>query len=154
MFRLEPPLPATAYQTYQIMAPVETHWREATCAEVACPNLEHGWVTRVREETDAEVAQGYTLGRRQAHYIRTTSGRRYVEHRTPDGITEFVFEPGQTCFGQHRVKTGRPEYFLRRGGDWRGDPTGARPFLHQRAQDWVEDFALHQQQLVDLIEKG
>lgn len=146
MFRVDPALPARAYQTYQILAPVETHWRDAACAEVDCPNYVNGWVTRVHEGDD--------LGKAQAGYIRHRAGRAYAEGRTPDGLTEFTFKPGQTCFGQHRVRLDRPEWFLRRGGDWRGDPSGAKPYLHTRAEHWVEDFALHQQQLAETIEKG
>lgn len=152
--RIDPALPASAYTTYQIFAPADTHWREVTCEEAGCPQQEHGWVTRIREESDVEAAAGHTLGRQQGFYIRYRSGRRFTEHRTADGLTEFVFEPGQRCFGQHRVRTARPEYFLRRAGDWRGDPTGRRPFLHTNPEHWVEDFALNQINLSEIIQKG
>lgn len=146
MNRMDPLMPAAAYQTYQILAPVETHWRDATCAEVACPHHERGWITRVHE--------GDALGQAQAGYIRHRAGRVFTEARTPDGLTQFTFKPGQRCFAQHRIRLDRPEFFVRRGGDWRGDPFGERPFVHSSAADWVDDFATHQQKIADTIEKG
>lgn len=154
MQRIDPALPAWMYETYAIIAPRETHWREATCDEVACPNLTHGWMTRVREETDEQIRAGNVLGLRQAHYIRAVSGRKFVEHRAPDGFTEFIFEPGQQCFETHRVPNGRPEIYARRHGDWRGDPTGERPYVHSRPEHWVEDMGLNQQRLTDIVRRG
>ena len=133
-------VPVTAMKTYAVAAPLATHWRAATCVEVDCPNHLHGWVTRVDERTE--------LGVSQAIYVRSQAGRRYREERDEGGLTVFTFEAGQTCFGQHRTPIGRPELFIVRDGDHRGNPTGNRR-VHQRPEDWVEDFALHQSRLAD-----
>lgn len=145
-FRLDPALPAGAYETYQILAPTQTHWRKATCAEVDCPQQAHGWITRVDERTP--------LGQAQATYIRRESGRSFRESRSPEALTEFTFEAGQTCFAQHQTRLDRPELFLRRHGDWRGNPTGERPYVHTQAEHWVEDFALNQDRIHTIIERG
>ena len=130
LFRIEPALPAAAMKTYHIAAPLSTHWRPATCAEVDCLAFLHGWQTSADETTD--------LGQRQAHYIRHDRSRKHAERRAETGLTVFQFEPGQTCFGSHRLPVGRPERFLVTGGDWRGNPRGDRR-EHVRPDDWVDD---------------
>jgi hypothetical protein len=132
-------------KTYEIKAPVTTHFRIGTCAEAQCRAHVNGWRTAVDESTD--------LGRGQAHYIRHSSGRKYVESRTEDGLTAFEFEAGQTCFRQHQVRIERPELFVVREGDWRGNPRG---FVrrHNNADDWVDDFANHQATLADRLKEG
>jgi hypothetical protein len=144
--RIMPQLPAQAFKTYQIVAPVSTHFRPASCAEVDCPNMAHGWRTVIDESTE--------LGQQQAHYIRRQSKRRVTEDRDETGLTVFVFAAGQECFAQHHARLDRPELFLVRGGDWRGDPAGVRPYQHTRSANWVEDFAEHQQRIADQQQKG
>ena len=87
---------------YRIDAPVETHTRKATCAEVDCSAWRLGWTTTVDTST--------RLGRDQARYIRNLSGRRLVEHREGQMVV-FTFEAGQRCFGEHRVSLDRPEVY-------------------------------------------
>ncbi|MEU6781497.1 hypothetical protein ABZ912_20015 [Nonomuraea angiospora] len=144
--RITPGLPAGAYKTYQIVQPLATHFRPATCEEVACGAHAHGWRTLVDETAE--------LGQRQAHYIRRQSGRRFVEQRTPEGLTAFTFEPGQRCFGRHQQPLERDPLYFVRGGDWRGNPLGGRPYQHRRGDDWVEDFAEHQDRISRQIERG
>jgi hypothetical protein len=144
--RITPALPAQAYKTYQIVQPLATHWRPATCEEAECGAYERGWKTAVDETTE--------LGQRQAHYIRKLAGRRFVEERHPEGMTAFVFQPGQRCFAQHQVPLEREPFYFVRGGDWRGNPTGVQPYQHRRGDDWVEDFATHQDRIARQIEKG
>jgi hypothetical protein len=145
--RLAPPLPAGSMKTYQISAPRATHWRPATCAEVDCAAHVHGWRTVVDESTE--------LGQRQAHHVRKVAGRAYTEHRDEAGLTVFTFEAGQRCFAadSHRLPVGRPEIYVVRGGDWRGNPRGDVR-KHARPADWVDDFAEHQQQLADRLAQG
>ena len=143
--RFPPLLPAAAMKTFQIAVPLATHWHTVTCADAGCEAHEHGWVTTVDEGTE--------LGQRQAHYIRRESGRRYAEERTPAGLTVFTFEAGQRCFAQHRGRNARPERFIERGGDWRGNPVGdVRE--HRRPDEWVDSFATHQDRLRTLRERG
>lgn len=144
--RITPSLPAQAYKTYQIVAPLPTHWRSATCEEALCGAHEHGWRTLVDETAE--------LGQRQAHYIRAMSGRRFLEERTVEGLTAFVFEAGQRCFQPHQVPLERDPLYFVRGGDFRGNPSGAAPYQHRRGEDWVEDFAGHQDRIARQIEKG
>jgi hypothetical protein len=144
-FRVEPALPPAAMKTYAVVVPRETHFRRATCVEVNCRNYQCGWQTRIDEDT--------VLGRQQAYYIRRQSGRRFQEVKA-EGLTVFVFEQGQQCFAQHEVPLERDPVFLVRGGDWRGNPLGVPPRVHRRAEDWVEDFAEHQQKLADRIKEG
>jgi len=145
MGRIEPNLPVNAYKTYEIKSPISTHFRPATCAEVACEAHLNGWQSTIDETT--------VLGGQQAHYIRKQSGRGFTEHRTETGLTVFTFEAGQRCFGEHQVRLDRPELYLVTGGDWRGNPTGERR-IHHNAADWVEDFGEHQLRIADQIERG
>lgn len=144
--RIPPVGPAAAYKTYQVLAPKATHFRPATCTEVECPNQALGWRTVIDENTD--------LGQKQGYYIRKESGRRFVEERMPDGLTSFTFEAGQTCFTDHQVSLERPELFLVRGGDHRGDPTGARPYQHTGPDQWLDDFATHQDGIAEELARG
>lgn len=145
MAAFQPLLPAHAKKTYSIKAPKATHFRKASCAEVECEGLAHGWVCLIDETTE--------LGQRQAHYIRAVSGRRFREERSEQGLTSFTFEPGQTCFTPHEVPLGKPELYIVRGGDLRGNPL-KEVRLHSRAEDWADDFATHQQQIADAIQEG
>ena len=143
--RIPPALPVAAYKTYQIAAPLATHWSIVTCADAGCEYLETGWDSLVDESTD--------LGQRQAHYIRRESGRRFTEERQPDGLTRFAFEAGQKCFTEHRGRNSRPERFVERDGDYRGNPTRRRREFG-RPDEWVESFSEHQDRLRTILERG
>ncbi len=132
-YRVPPALPAAAMKTYQIAAPLATHWRPATCEEADCLAYLHGWQTSVDETTE--------LGQQQAHYIRHDKTRKHAERRAETGLTVFRFEAGQACFTAHRLPVGRPERFLVVGGDWRGNPAGIPPREHTKPDFWVEDMA-------------
>lgn len=142
--RIEPTAPVDAYKTYQILAPRASHHRPASCAEIRCANHLNGWRTKVDETTE--------LGKRQAWYVRNEAGRAFTEERHGP-ITTFTFEAGQRCFTPHTVRLDRPEIFLVRGGDWRGNPSG-EVLKHQRAADWVDDFGEHQIKVAEQIERG
>ncbi|HEX6968890.1 MAG TPA: hypothetical protein VF174_08810 [Micromonosporaceae bacterium] len=137
--RIDPALPAYAYKTYEITSPISTHFRDATCDEAGCLAQRNGWETRVDETTD--------LGQRQAHYIRQRSGRQFTERL--DGVTVFTFPPGQRCFAGHKVPLERPEIYVVRGGDWRGNPFGDRQRLS--ADAWVNDFGEHQDRIARVV---
>lgn len=136
MFRIVPQVPAHLYKTYEITSPISTHYRTGTCEEAGCLAHQRGWQTSVDESTD--------LGQRQAHYIRTMSGRRFTERRTELGLTAFLFEAGQKCFAEHKVSLERPELYVVRGGDWRGNPR-REVRRHSGPDSWLNDFAQHQQ---------
>jgi len=141
--RIQPLLPAAAMQTYQVVSPLTTHWRAATCQEVGCEHHERGWATTVLP------------GSLEEGTIRSSGRRWVVEERTEDGFLRFTFPPGQPCFraSTHRVLLDRQELFLRRGGDWRGNPTG-EVYRHTRPDDWIDDFGTHQQRIADQIQRG
>jgi hypothetical protein len=156
--RIAPELPASAFTTYQIVSPIRTHFGPATCEAVSCPNFLHGFAIILNEQGSAEHA-------RAAHYIRHDRLRKHLETRTGDGLVRFEFQPGQSCFAaqngtwdaatpQHKTRLDRDELYFRRPGDWRGNPTGERPYQHKRPEHWVEDFAENQDRLIDQINKG
>ena len=141
LFRIEPALPVEAVKTYSIRQPADTAVK-AVCEQVGCEAWRHGWRSLIDE--------GTSLGRQQADYIRTESRRTFREGRTNGGLTVFTFESGQRCFADHQT---RPEIYVVRGGDWRGNPRGE--FLqHTRAADWVDDCANHQIKLADRLAQG
>lgn len=147
--RITPNLPPSAYRTFQIVSPLSTHWRPATCEEAECEQYARGWKSAIDESTE--------LGQKQAWYIRKQSGRKYTESRDEQpGLTVFTFEAGQPCFsaGQHKVPLGRPEHYLVKGGDWRGNPTGMSTRKHSKPEHWVEEFQENQDKLIQHQVKG
>lgn len=144
--RPDPVAPVQAYRTYQIVAPQETHWRPATCAEVDCPNWRNGFKVPVPAGEE---------GDKRAHLIKT-SGKPYRVEPGEDGIRWAVFPEGTACFSEptHRVQY-RPERYIVRPGDWRGNPGGRGAVReHTRPADWVEDVALHTAKVFDELRKG
>ena len=126
------------YKTYTIASPLSTHYRTGTCEEAGCLAHRHGWVTRIDESTD--------FGQMQAYQIRKRSGRRFTEAKEPAGLTAFTFEAGQRCFREHKVPLERPELYVVRGGDWRGNPRG-EVRKHTSPDAWVNDFGEHQDRI-------
>lgn len=143
--RITPALPVGAMQTYQVIAPVSTHWRDATCAEVGCKNHASGWRTVIDEST--------TLGQGQAYYIRHDRTRSHRESKLESGLTQFLFPPGQKCFTKHRIRLPRPEIYVVRDGDWRGNPTGRRT-VHSSARAFIDDFGEHQLAVAERQKRG
>ncbi|QDN57390.1 hypothetical protein [Streptomyces sp. S1D4-20] len=139
--RIDPAMPVGAYQTYSITAPRDVTV-VAACEQVGCEAWARGWDSVIDESTD--------LGKTQAAYIRGQSGRTFREMKTEAGLTVFRFEAHQRCFAEHRT---RPEIYLVRDGDHRGNPTG-RQRQHARPADWVEDFGDHQQRIAEQAERG
>ncbi len=147
LFRIDPVGPVQAYKTYQVAAPVRTHWRVATCAEVECEHYTHGWATTVLPgSSDEALVRG--SGRHWRGEVQ--GGPKPDEH----GMLRFVFPPGQPCFGahRHRVPLGRDPFFVVRGGDWRANTGLIR--RHTRGADWVDDFATHQDKLIAQQQRG
>jgi len=144
--RIEPALPARAFQSYQILAPTPTHWRRATCEEVDCVNYRCGWSSLIDTNTQ--------LGKQQAEYIRRQSGRKFVAEKMPElGFIKFTFEAGQICFSEHKARIDKPEIYLLRQGDSRTRATGG---IHRfdRADQWLDNFSSHQDRLKTLRERG
>jgi hypothetical protein len=123
-------------QTFALLQPLASHFRPASCLEVACPMYEHGWETRV--PVGSEMAEMARSLKGQYHFVETREG----------GEAVFTFPPGQACFraSEHRLSVERDPIALVRGGDWRGNPTGFRR-VHVRLDDWVDEFAEHQDKI-------
>jgi hypothetical protein len=136
------------FKTYSQTAPLSTHWKRGTCEEVGCDDLRNGFVTTVN--TDSE------LGRKQFYYLTHDKDRSYSMQRVGPTLFKFVYKPGNPCMrrASHRVPIGRPSFYLVAEGDWRGNPRRTPPMRHRRAEDWVEDFALHQRTIADAIQRG
>ena len=144
MSRIVPALGPGAYKSYSWRRPLETHWRAATCEEHGCRAYRFGWTTVVDTATE--------LGQRQADYIRRDRTRSHQEERSGTSLVSFTFGPGQQFFAgspahEHRKPIDRPPLLLVTGGDWRGNPRRVPAVVHASAQDWVDDFATHQERL-------
>lgn len=142
LFRLNPAMPTQAYDTYRLVAPVNTHYRDATCVEVDCPNYINGWKTVVDTSS--------VLGARQAQYIRMQSGRSFTVMESGPMVT-FTFPAGQRCFSGHKVPLEREPLYVVRGGDWRAVTRSPR---RVDASEWRDRFEENQGVLHDAIEKG
>lgn len=140
--------PPQAYKTYGMSMSLKTHWRAATCEEVDCAAYRFGWASTFDVSTK--------LGMRQFEYCKGDRARSFSMQRPALNLVKFVYAPGNRCFSaaDHRVPLERPARLYVAEGDWRGNPRGTRPRVHQRAEDWAEDFAEHQGRLAAAIEKG
>jgi hypothetical protein len=133
--RPEPALPVQAMKTYSVVAPLDTHWRAASCEEVGCLAQHKGFQVRSDEST--------VLGQNQAAYLRYRAGKPFTETRE-GGITVFTYPPGTECFTQHKTRRSRSPLFVVRRGDWRGY---GQAQVHSSPEAWVDDFASHQDRL-------
>jgi hypothetical protein len=140
LIRIEPSLPVGAMKSYTVISPADTSVVVA-CQVAGCQAYKHGWETTVDERSE--------LGMQQATYIRQGSGRTFTERKTGDGRTVFRFEAFQRCFAEHKT---RPERYIERGGDWRGNPRG--DVVRHNPDTWTESFGEHQQKLADRLERG
>lgn len=139
-------LGAESYQTFQIVAPKDTHTVPATCEEVECVHYLRGWMMKIDLGTE--------LGKRQAHYIKYSSGRAFTWENLGDGLVTLTFRSGQKCFQEHRKAIERDPVFRVKGGDKRGNPLRVPTRVHTKPEFWVEEFAENQQKIADAVEKG
>lgn len=144
--RIQPRMPAAAYRTFAVHSPVATHFRDATCREVECQQFARGWHTTLRVVADPVHAK-------MADWIRLHSGRSFT-YTENGGVVVFQFPPGQKCFRPHKVPVGRPELYIVRDGDWRGNPRGTDPRRHKRPEDFVDEFANNLDKLATAIGQG
>lgn len=120
-------LSPTKMVTHAIVAPLGSHWKRATCEEYGCLPHQNGW----RLETAGLTAEQVATAKR--------SGRRYVVEHDAQGAEVLIFEAGQQCFrvSEHWVRLEREEFFLRRPGDWRGNPDPhSSPLVFSGADAW------------------
>lgn len=143
-------LPERSMKTYALSAPVSTHRRRASCAEVDCERRARGWATLLDVSSPGHASA--------ANWIRLHSGLSFTVEQVGDAVT-FTFPAGQDCFdglgGRHTVPLDREPVYVVRGGDWRTDfRTRLATARRLDAADWVDDFANHQQGLYDAQERG
>lgn len=143
MNRIPPQGRVQDYKTYQIVAPLSTHWRPATCAEIDCPDYTKGWKLRV-EGLSPEML-----------HAAKTSGRKYTELDVTESEHWLIFEAGQPCFRArtHRKLLGKQEIFIARDGDFRGNPTG-NVRRHTKPEFWLEEFQENQENIARRIQQG
>ena len=143
MNRIQPQGRVQDYKTYQILAPVSSHRRPATCAEINCPNYLGGWKLRI-EGLPPEMV-----------YAARTSGRKFTELDVTENEHWLIFEAGQACFrsAEHTLPLDKQEIFIARDGDFRGNPTG-NVRKHTRPEFWLEDMQENLGRLHALHERG
>lgn len=141
VFRIEPDGPAEAYRTYRI-ASRRSERRVVSCRDFGCERYERGWLTRL------DVSTG--PGARVAAWVRDSSGRKFTMTQEGNEVV-FLFPPGQQCFELHWYA---PALYVVQGGDWRGNPRGVPPRVHANIQDWVDDYAENQRQVIDRVNRG
>jgi hypothetical protein len=147
--RIQPLLPPQHYKTYSARAPLSTHWRPATCEEVDCEDYRYGFVTTIDVGTE--------LGQRQFDFLTKRDKKRsHTRQNVGNGLWKFVYKPGTICmkYQDHRVPIGMPPLLLVVPGDWRGNPMHAPTIRHRSVENWVEDFALHQDRLAETAKRG
>lgn len=140
--------PPELFKTFGIHRPLRTHWRPATCAEVECDAHARGFQVRCDLRT--------VLGLDQARYIRDKAGRHFTHAFAEDGkVITFTFPAGQKCFKDHRLPLARPALFVVRNGDHRGSGR-RRPErrVFDRADQWADTFATHQDRLSTAAQRG
>ena len=137
-----PRLGAHAYKSYSWRQPLETHSHRVSCADAQCSDYRHGWVTLVDTATE--------LGQRQFDYLSHDTSRSPHVEKTGTSLVSFTYPPGSQPFDSTRHEHYRPIGYdpvtLVTGGDWRGNPRRTEPRI-MRPQDWICDFAEHQEKL-------
>lgn len=133
------------YKSFTIDAPRSTHWRAATCEEVACVHYLQGWFS----EFDTNKEQG----REQEAYVRHMSGLAFQQvlerpdgEPLPAGVVRFEFLPGQQCFSAFKHKTrieDVAEIYSTRTGDYRVNGGAQRV----SADGWVNQFLTNDERL-------
>jgi hypothetical protein len=127
--------------------PFRTHWRQATCEEVDCPDFLNGFIVTIDTSTN--------LGQKQHNFLTHDKTRNYSMQRPSVTIFKFCYAPGNKCmrYYEHRTLIGRQPLFLVAEGDFRGNPRNIPVRVH-KPEDWVDDFAEHQDKLATTIQRG
>ena len=138
-----PAFPVDKMQTYGIKSPISTHTRPGTCEEYGCRDFQKGFTTIVPAGSDKE-----DLIRQVARGHSPDGIKRVPESQLRDGdMLHFKYPAGTPCWKtlNHRVSLDRPEFYVVRGGDWRGTTDLIR--RHDKPEHWVEDFHGNQSRL-------
>jgi len=135
--RNTPELGPEHMRTHAILAPLATHFRKATCEEVECEHYAHGWGVPAKHLTEQDL-----------HDIKA-SGRAYTKVQIKEGEDHLWFAPGQPCFRAsiHVIRIDRPELFVVRDGDWRGNPRKTETQVFSSADSWADSLNTNLEQL-------
>lgn len=139
------------YVTYELLQPVGTHRRAATCEEAGCRPHHDGWSTSlIPGSTDEALILATCRG--EVDGIRRPQP---TPTRTPEGFNRYVVPAGTPCFKArtHTVLLDRPAFGIRRDGNKLGVGSD-QLYQHSNLDEWVEDFGDHQQGLADEAAKG
>lgn len=139
--RVEPAAPVTSYTTHEIVNPL----RIASCREFECDYWETGLTLMI----DTRIPQGVD----RLLYLRYQSGRSITEQQVEEGVWRVYVHPHQSCFTTHRLPV-RDELYVRRLGDWRGNPDPSSRYRFKRPDDWVDSFANTLDQAATRFERG
>jgi len=142
--RIQPSMPVQAVETFGIQSPLDTHFKSVSCEVAECVRNRDGWRTVLDTST--------VEGAKQAKWIIDFSGRKYTKVEQGPVVT-FTFGPAQQCFQRHKQPLGRPELYLVRGGDWRGNPMGTVR-QHTRPEFWLEHSAISLDRLSEAQRRG
>lgn len=151
--RVAPLMEPQYYKTYEVDMPLATHWRWVSCEDYECDPFLQGFVLTCDLSTE--------LGQKQAHFALNDKTRSCSMQRVSETMVKFLYKPGNKCFHnipgdplRHRLPIGRPPFYLVAGGDWRGNPRGTPTMTHRRPEDWIDDFANHQDKLATAFQRG
>lgn len=137
--------PAHLYTTFGIRTKESEHWRQATCEETNCGYYIKGF--------NVEVDESKPIGEKNAVLLRQDKTRSPKESHNEYGMTVFSYPPGTNCMNKHQVRIPKPEIFIVKGGDHRGNPKGTPTRIHTKAEFWVEEFAEVQDKIKTQVEK-
>lgn len=132
--RPQPKLEVAKMVTYAVKSPRSTHTRPGTCEEFRCKAFARGFTITLPADSD-RIAHAKQFVRGELDGIK----RSFRLER--DGtLVHLRFPKGTPCTRatRHRVSLNRPELYVVRGGDWRGNTGVIR--RHKVADHWVEDF--------------
>lgn len=142
--RIEPKVGPEHFKTYQLLAPIRTHRRPATCSEVECEKRARGF----KAQFDVSTVQG----RANAQAVERSGRRRTFTVSGP--MVTYTFPAGQDCFDRHTMTLEREPLYIVRGGDHRGNPRSVPRRTHRNGDDWVSDFGEHQERIAEQISRG
>lgn len=151
--RIAPAMDPQYYKTYEMDMPLESHWRFVSCEDYECDDFMKGFVLTI--DLSAEI------GQRQFDFVKQDKTRSCSIQRVTETMVKAVYGPGNKCFRnvkgdplRHKLPIGRPPFYLVSGGDWRGNPRGTPTVTHRRPEDWIDDFANHQDKLATTFQRG
>lgn len=122
-------------KTFGLRAPLQTHFRPASCEDADCANHRNGFLVRLDVNLQDQLVAD----------VRRLRPGQFTEW-TENGIITFQFPPGTRCFQKHTRSLERePLYVVR-------DKDGGR--RHQNGDNWVDEFATNQIKLIEKIQEG